>query len=173
MLFRSRPMRRGNHDSPLRGISKNQFASFRGFNPRKLAISKTLNPPKSTLAQGPQALNDGPPMTRSRHTKARRQSACIRPCQTLESNPRNICCALEPLYPIRYNNSCARYNADLPQKAMRAIAALNAPGVAKAGRKLRCTLRSHACADFTRFARQSHNPGICLGNGEGYSHQHR
>jgi hypothetical protein len=39
----------------LRGIPKNQFASFRGFNPRKLAISKTLNPPKSTLAQGPQA----------------------------------------------------------------------------------------------------------------------
>jgi hypothetical protein len=39
----------------LRGNPKNQFASFRRFNPRKLATSKTLNPPKSTLAQGPQA----------------------------------------------------------------------------------------------------------------------
>ena len=51
-LFRShrclRPMRRRNHDSRLRGNPKNEFASFRRFNSRKLAISKTLNPSKST-----------------------------------------------------------------------------------------------------------------------------
>ena len=39
-------------DVPLsRSIPKNQFASFHRFNPRKLAISKTLNPSKSTPAQ--------------------------------------------------------------------------------------------------------------------------
>jgi len=40
----------------------------------------------------------------------------------------NIRRALETLYPIGYNA--------LPRKALRAVAALNAPGVAKTGRKL-------------------------------------
>jgi hypothetical protein len=31
---------------------KKEFAGFRRFNPRKLAISKTLDPQKSTPAQG-------------------------------------------------------------------------------------------------------------------------
>jgi hypothetical protein len=54
-----RSMRRPNHDSRSKGIPKTKFASFRGFNTRKLAISKPANPPKIDSRSTPSAVFHG------------------------------------------------------------------------------------------------------------------